>query len=42
MLESNKGMDGDFLIVSGDRHDGLHCPTLEGELGRVATNVRRV
>ena len=30
MLESNKGMDEDFLIISGDWHDGLHCPTQDG------------
>ena len=28
--ESNKGMNKDFLIISGEWHDGLHCPTREG------------
>ena len=30
LLESNKGMDKDYLIVPGEWHDGLHCPTREG------------
>ena len=32
---SSKGMDEDFLLVSRGRHDGIHCSTQEGELGRV-------
>ncbi|KAK9997974.1 hypothetical protein SO802_017577 [Lithocarpus litseifolius] len=28
--ESNKGMNKDFLIVSGEWHNSLHCPTREG------------
>ena len=40
MHESNKGMDKNFLIVSGDWHHGLHYPTQEGEPGRVPTNLR--
>ena len=31
MLESNKGMDEDFLIISVDWHAGLYCLTKEGE-----------
>ena len=27
LIESNKGMDKDYLIISGEWHDGLHCPT---------------
>jgi len=27
LLDTNKGMDKDFLIISGKWHDGLHCPT---------------
>ena len=33
--KSNKGMKDDFLIVSSEWHDGLHCPIREGELGGV-------
>ena len=29
--ESNNGMDKDFLIMSGEWHDGLPCPTREGK-----------
>ena len=25
--ESNEGMDGGFLIILGEWHDSLHCPT---------------
>ena len=33
--ESNKGLNKDFLIVSGEWHDGLPCPTKEGQPGGV-------
>ena len=29
--ESSKWLNKDFLIVFGEWHDGLHCPTEEGE-----------
>ena len=29
---SNKNLKEDFLIFSGEWHDGLPCPTNEGEL----------
>ena len=32
--DSNKGLNKDFLIVSGEWHDGLPCPTREGKPGR--------
>ena len=35
LLESNKGMNKDYLIVSGEWHDDLHRPTREGTLGGV-------
>ena len=34
-LKSNKVMKDGFLIVSGEWHDGLHCPTQEGAPGGV-------
>ena len=33
--ESSKGLNKDFLIVSGAWHDGLPCPVKEGEPGGV-------
>ena len=34
--KSNKGTKDDFLIASGDWHNGLHYPVLEGEPGEVS------
>ena len=33
--KSSKGLNKDFLIVSGAWHDGLPCPTEEGAPGGV-------
>ena len=33
--KSNKGMKDDYLIASGEWHDGLHCSTRKGEPGGV-------
>ena len=33
--ESSKGLNKDFLIMSGGWHDGLPCPTEEGAPGGV-------
>ena len=33
--KSNKGMKDDYLYVSGEWNDGLHCPTRAGESGGV-------
>ena len=38
--DSSKSVDKDLLIVSGDWHDGLHCPIHEGEPGRVLEDRR--
>ena len=35
LSKSNKGMNDDYLITSGEWHDDLHYPTQEGELGGV-------
>ena len=34
--ETSKGLNKDFLIMSGEWHGGLHCPTEEGEPGGVS------
>ena len=31
--DSNNGLNKDFLIVSGEWHDGLPCPTRKGTPG---------
>ena len=33
--KSNKGLKDDYLITSREWHDGLYCPTREGEPGRI-------
>ena len=33
--DSSKGLNKDFLIVSGEWHDGVLCPMVEGEPGGV-------
>ena len=33
--ESNKSLDQDFLIASGEWNDGLHCPMRDRKLGGV-------
>ena len=33
--KSNKGMKDDYLVVSGEWNDGLHCPTRAGDPSRV-------
>ena len=33
--KSNKGVKDDYLIVSGEWNNGLHCPTQVGDLGVV-------
>ena len=35
LFDSNKGLNKDFLIVSGEWHDGLPCPTRERQSGGV-------
>ena len=33
--KSNKNIKDDYLIISGEWHDGLHYPTREGEPSEV-------
>ena len=28
--KSNKGLEDDYLVISGEWHDGLHCPVRAG------------
>ena len=35
LLKPNKGMKDNFLIVSGEWHNGLHCPIREGKPSEV-------
>ena len=35
LRDLSKVMDEDFLIISADWHDGMHCPKQEGEPSRV-------
>ena len=35
LFDLSKGMDEDYLIVSGEWQDGMHCPTQEREPGSV-------
>ena len=37
--QSNKGLKEDFLIFSGQWHDGLPCPVKEGEPGGDLTHL---
>ena len=36
LSKTNKGMDEDFLIISKEWHDGLHCPTKNDKPNGVA------
>ena len=33
-------MDEDFLIISSEWHDDLHCPTQDGELGGAPKDLK--
>ena len=33
--KSNKGLKDDYLVVTGEWHDGLHCPVRAGTPGGV-------
>ena len=39
---SNKGLKEDFLIFSGQWHDGLPCPVKEGELSGRLTVISNI